>query len=97
MGALIDGADAIAVDLGGEAFDLLPALNTGHSGSLSTIHANCAPTSHHQAHEQRSPRLCRTSARRQPTQPLTTTIRREVGSKRCPNSRNKHSYRTCGK
>jgi pilus assembly protein CpaF len=25
---------------GGEAFDLLQALNTGHSGSLSTIHAN---------------------------------------------------------
>ena len=28
---------------GGEAFDLLQALNTGHSGSLSTIHANSAP------------------------------------------------------
>ena len=27
---------------GGEAFDLLQALNTGHSGSLSTIHANAA-------------------------------------------------------
>jgi pilus assembly protein CpaF len=27
---------------GGEAFDLLQTLNTGHSGSLSTIHANCA-------------------------------------------------------
>ena len=27
---------------GGEAFDLLQALNTGHSGSLSTIHANTA-------------------------------------------------------
>ena len=27
---------------GGEAFDLLQALNTGHSGTLSTIHANCA-------------------------------------------------------
>src|SRR6266705_4688898 len=27
----------------GEAFDLLQALNTGHSGSLSTIHANSAP------------------------------------------------------
>ena len=27
---------------GGEAFDLLKALNTGHSGSLSTIHANSA-------------------------------------------------------
>jgi pilus assembly protein CpaF len=26
----------------GEAFDLLQALNTGHSGSLSTIHANSA-------------------------------------------------------
>jgi pilus assembly protein CpaF len=25
---------------GGEAFDLLQALNTGHAGSLSTIHAN---------------------------------------------------------
>lgn len=25
---------------GGEAFDLLQALNTGHSGSMSTIHAN---------------------------------------------------------
>jgi len=25
---------------GGEAFDLLQALNTGHSGTLSTIHAN---------------------------------------------------------
>lgn len=28
---------------GGEAFDLLQALNTGHAGSLSTIHANSAP------------------------------------------------------
>ena len=28
---------------GGEAFDLLQALNTGHSGSFSTIHANSAP------------------------------------------------------
>jgi pilus assembly protein CpaF len=27
---------------GGEAFDLLQALNTGHSGTLSTIHANTA-------------------------------------------------------
>jgi pilus assembly protein CpaF len=27
---------------GGEAFDLLQALNTGHSGTLSTIHANAA-------------------------------------------------------
>jgi pilus assembly protein CpaF len=27
---------------GGEAFDLLQSLNTGHSGSLSTIHANSA-------------------------------------------------------
>jgi pilus assembly protein CpaF len=27
---------------GGEAFDLLQALNTGHRGSLSTIHANSA-------------------------------------------------------
>jgi pilus assembly protein CpaF len=27
----------------GEAFDLLQALNTGHSGTLSTIHANSAP------------------------------------------------------
>jgi pilus assembly protein CpaF len=28
---------------GGEAFDLLQALNTGHDGSLSTVHANSAP------------------------------------------------------
>jgi pilus assembly protein CpaF len=27
---------------GGEAFDLLQALNTGHAGTLSTIHANSA-------------------------------------------------------
>jgi len=27
---------------GAEAFDLLQALNTGHSGTLSTIHANSA-------------------------------------------------------
>jgi pilus assembly protein CpaF len=27
---------------GGEAYDLLQALNTGHGGSLSTIHANSA-------------------------------------------------------
>src|SRR5204862_163610 len=27
---------------GGEAFDLLQALNTGHSGAVSTIHANSA-------------------------------------------------------
>jgi pilus assembly protein CpaF len=27
---------------GGEAFDLLQLLNTGHSGSLSTLHANSA-------------------------------------------------------
>ena len=30
---------------GGEAFDLLQALNTGHSGTLSTIHANSAAQS----------------------------------------------------
>src|SRR5439155_11095278 len=30
---------------GEEAFDLLQALNTGHAGSLSTIHANSAPQS----------------------------------------------------
>jgi pilus assembly protein CpaF len=30
---------------GGEAFDLLQALNTGHSGTLSTIHANSASQS----------------------------------------------------
>jgi pilus assembly protein CpaF len=29
----------------GDAFDLLQALNTGHMGSLSTIHANSAPES----------------------------------------------------
>ena len=29
---------------GGEAADLLQALNTGHGGSLTTIHANCAQT-----------------------------------------------------
>jgi pilus assembly protein CpaF len=28
---------------GGEAFDLLQTLNTGHSGTLSTIHANSGP------------------------------------------------------
>ena len=28
---------------GGEAFDFLQALNTSHSGSMSTIHANSAP------------------------------------------------------
>jgi pilus assembly protein CpaF len=28
---------------GGEAYDLLQALNTGHAGTLSTIHANSAP------------------------------------------------------
>src|SRR5258708_1030138 len=27
---------------GGEAFDLLQLLNTGHAGTLSTIHASCA-------------------------------------------------------
>src|SRR3954464_5000649 len=27
---------------GGEAFDLLDALNTGHPGSISTVHANSA-------------------------------------------------------
>jgi pilus assembly protein CpaF len=27
---------------GGEAFDLLQLLNTGHSGTLSTVHANSA-------------------------------------------------------
>jgi pilus assembly protein CpaF len=27
---------------GGEAFDLLQALNTGHSGTLATLHANSA-------------------------------------------------------
>ena len=30
---------------GGEAFDLLQLLNTGHSGTLSTVHANSAPHS----------------------------------------------------
>ena len=28
---------------GGEAFDLLQLLNTGHSGTLSTVHASSAP------------------------------------------------------
>src|SRR5229473_8464448 len=28
---------------GGEAFDLLQLLNTGHSGTLCTVHANSAP------------------------------------------------------
>jgi len=28
---------------GGEAFDLLQAMNTGHQGTLSTIHANSGP------------------------------------------------------
>jgi len=28
---------------GGEAFDLLQAMNTGHSGSISTVHASSAP------------------------------------------------------
>src|SRR5262249_62159830 len=28
---------------GGEAFELLQAMNTGHSGSISTIHASSAP------------------------------------------------------
>src|SRR6202042_810945 len=28
---------------GGEAFDLLQALNTGHSGAVSTLHASSAP------------------------------------------------------
>jgi pilus assembly protein CpaF len=28
---------------GGEAFDLLQLLNTGHSGTLSTVHANSTP------------------------------------------------------
>ena len=28
---------------GGEAFDLLQLLNTGHSGTISTVHANSAP------------------------------------------------------
>ena len=28
---------------GGDAFDVIQALNTGHSGSMSTIHANSAP------------------------------------------------------
>jgi hypothetical protein len=31
---------------GGEAFDLLQLLNTGHSGTLSTIHANTAKQGH---------------------------------------------------
>jgi pilus assembly protein CpaF len=30
---------------GGEAFDLLQALNTGHRGTLATLHANSAPES----------------------------------------------------
>jgi pilus assembly protein CpaF len=32
---------------GGEAYDLLEALNTGHAGSLSTIHANSATQALH--------------------------------------------------
>ena len=27
---------------GGEAFDMMQAMNTGHNGSMSTIHANSA-------------------------------------------------------
>jgi pilus assembly protein CpaF len=32
----------VARGAGGEAYDLLKALNTGHAGTLSTIHANSA-------------------------------------------------------
>jgi len=35
---------------GGEAYDLLEALNTGHAGTLSTIHANSAEQAHHSEH-----------------------------------------------
>jgi len=35
-------SDRVGEVRGGEAFDLLQALNTGHSESLSTIHANFA-------------------------------------------------------
>jgi pilus assembly protein CpaF len=40
-GARVPGPDVGEVR-GGEAFELLQLLNTGHSGTLSTIHANSA-------------------------------------------------------
>ena len=39
---------------GGEAFDLLQLLNTGHSGTLSTVHASSAAASNLKIHELRS-------------------------------------------
>ena len=50
---------------GGEAFDLLQALNTGHSGTLSTIHANSAASRRSRAFHPASCRAassCRTQA-----------------------------------
>jgi Type II/IV secretion system protein len=36
------GKDVLGEIRGGEAFDVLQLLNTGHSGTLSTVHANSA-------------------------------------------------------
>ena len=41
-----------------EAFELLQLLNTGHSGTLSTIHANSATASARPLHELRSRKRC---------------------------------------
>ena len=32
---------------GGEAFQMLQAMNTGHDGSMSTLHANSRETQYH--------------------------------------------------
>ena len=50
---------------GGEAFDLLQALNTGHSGSVSTIHANSAVAGAREICKLRSPVRDRSSRIRQ--------------------------------
>ena len=49
---------------GGEAFDLLQLLNTGHSGTLSTIHANFGEARIGKVHELRPAKRCRSAVPR---------------------------------
>ena len=51
---------------GGEALDMLQALNTGHDGSLSTVHANSAVDALRASRDAGSPRRHRIAARGDP-------------------------------
>ena len=49
---------------GAEAFDLLQLLNTGHSGTISTVHANSSAPGHQPFHQLRTPKWRRAAVSR---------------------------------